>query len=320
VDGGEGIIVDIIHSSLILAVASGAIRAGTPLLLAGIGELVYERSGVINLGLEGIMLVGALSGVWGFAYFHDVFWAIMVAALTGALVGALHGFFCVLCMTNQIVTGLAFVIFFQGFTALFGKSFVGMQVAADLSINLPWIKGIPVIGEILGEQDLLVLISVMILLLTSFFLFHTRWGIVVRAVGEDARAAAIHGFSVRRVRMASAVFCGAMCGLAGAHMSVAYASQWQENMVAGRGWIALVLVILASWQPRFLLIGAYFFGGLTVLQLNLQAWGISISSYLLGMIPFVLTIIVLVFSTILLTTRPSSMPSDLGKPYNPGNL
>jgi general nucleoside transport system permease protein len=297
------------------ALLAGALRAGTPLVYVGLGELIYERSGVLNLGLEGFMLIGAVSSVWAEATWGSWPLSVAVGALCAAGACFLHGLLCVLLGTNQVATGLAFVILGQGVTAFLGRDLVGQRIAADLDVRIPYLADIPLLGPALFHQDILVYASILCTLGVWLFLFRTRSGIALRAVGENAEAAASHGIRVTWVRLAASAVCGAFCGLGGAHLALAYASQWQENMTAGRGWIALVLVIFAMWRPGRLLLAGYLFGGLSSLHLNLQAWGISSSSYLLATLPFVLSLVVLVFATISMGRRPLGMPSDLGRVY-----
>lgn len=297
-----------------IAVLSGALRAGTPLLLAGLGELVYERSGVINLGLEGMVLCGALVAVMAQLHFESYIISIIVAAGVVAAIGFLHALLVVPMRTNQIATGLAFVFLLQGITAVIGQQYVGRKVEIQ-SISLPLVSDIPFIGPVLFQQDGLVYLAILLMLAVAYFLFKLRYGLLLRAVGESAHSAALLGIPVNLTRMAAGCFCGFCCGLAGAHISLAYASQWQENMVAGRGWIALVMVIFARWNPIYLALAAIFFGGLTVLNVNLQVYGVATSPYILGMLPFVFTIILLAFGALASRKGSLGMPLDLGKSY-----
>ena len=300
-----------------LSIVAGSIRAGTPLVFAGLGELIYERSGVINLGLEGMMLVGAMSAVW--AQVAWGFWplSLFMAVFCGALMGVLHWLLCVRHRTNQIATGVAIVILCHGLTAFLGDHLVGQRIVVDLQCSVPGLSSLPVLGAAIFEQDLLVYLAVLMVVLTWLYLNRTRSGIRLRATGDSAKAAAASGISVLRMRFFAAMACGALCGLGGAHLSLVIASQWQENMVAGRGWIALVMVIFAMWRPFPLLLGAYLFGGLTALHLNLQAAGVRVSSYFLAMLPFVFTILVLVVVSVWLRKRAIGIPADLGKAYDP---
>ena len=308
---------DFIDYNLCVAILAGAIRAGTPLIYAGLGELIYERSGVINLGLEGFMLVGAMTAVWAQVAWGNCFLSIFFAALCTAGFGVLHWLICVKYNANQIATGLAFVILCSGLTSFFGSDLVGKGIVVDLNVSIPVLSDLPFFGPVFFQHDLMVYIAVVLVFLTYFFLYYTRIGVMLRAAGESAHIADAAGVPVIRLRLLAAILCGILCGLSGAHLSLVYASQWQENMVAGRGWIALVLVIFAMWRPMLLMGGSFLFGGLTALNLNLQAAGVRISSYLLSMLPFIITIIVLVVTSLTLNRRKTGIPADLGKPYQP---
>lgn len=296
------------------AVLAGAVRAGTPMVFAGLGELLYQRSGVVNLGLEGFMLVGALSAVWAQASFGSPALALLAASLTSAAFGVIHWYACVKLRTNQIATGLAFVILCHGLTALVGRGLVGRRIVVDLSWDVPWLSDIPFVGPVLFKQDLLVYLAILLTFATWGFLYRTRSGVLLRATGESAEFAATAGVPVLKVRLLAAITCGLLCGLGGAHLSLAYAGQWQEDMVSGRGWIALALVIFAMWKPVQLLFAAYLFGGLTSLNLYLQAAGIRSYPYVLDMMPFVITIAVLILTTSM-KHRWQGQPADLGKPF-----
>ena len=308
---------DASNHSLLIAVLAGALRAGTPLVFASAGELIYERSGVINLGLEGFMLIGAISGVWAHLRWNFLPLSILFAMLAGALIGFLHAFLCVKIKTHQIATGLAFVILGSGITAFWGSSLVGKRVVVKNPYFLSKLSSLPIIGPILFQQDIMVYIALVCVIIIWLFFHKTRMGIMLRAAGDNANTAAAAGIPVLRIRILAGILCGALCGLGGAHLSLLYASQWQENMVAGRGWIALVLVIFSMWRPFPLLVGAYLFGGLTALQFSLQARGVQISQYILGTIPFIVTMVLLILANLLIKRKPSGMPLDLGKTYRP---
>jgi simple sugar transport system permease protein len=264
-----------------------------------------------------MMLVGALTGVWAQITWNSWPLSLALCLMIGSLVGLMHGAFCIYLRTNQAATGLAFVVLCQGVTAFLGRNLVGERVVVDLSCSWPVLSGIPILGRVVFQQDFLVYLAIVITSLVWFFLYKTRWGLTLRAAGDGAQQSAARGIPVRKVRLAASAACGALCGLGGAHLSLAYASQWQESMTSGRGWIALVLVIFSMWRPYYLLFAGFFFGGLTALQLNLQAWGIQTSAYLLGMLPFVLSIVVLVLASLIIRKRPLGMPADLGKPFTP---
>ena len=300
---------------LVTALLAGGVRAGTSLFFAALGELVYERSGVLNLGLEGMMLCGALAAVWAQLRWESWPFAVAVAIAVGMGVGLVHGLIAVTLGGNQIVLGLAFVIFGQGITSYLGNPLVGQRINPDLRFAVPVLSHIPVLGEVFFHQDVLVYLTLPLALAVWVFLMRTRAGVVLRAAGEDAEAAAARGVDVFNVRIAAGAFCGGMSGLAGAYLALAYAGQWQEHITAGRGWIALVLVIIAFWRPVTLLAVAFLFGVLASLNLVLQAWAVETSQYLLEMVPFLLSIGVLVIGSIMLQYRPVGMPSELGKPF-----
>ncbi len=299
------------------ATLSGAIRAGTPLLFAAVGELIYERSGVLNLAIEGMMMVGAMTAVatqlaWGS-------WplAVLSALLAGGGFGLLHAVICTSLRANQIATGLAFVTLASGLTAFLGRGLVGQRVVAEIPVGIPWLERLPWLGAVLFRHDVLVYLAVSSAVASWFFLYRTKPGVCLRAAGEDARSAAARGLPVVRIRLTAGAVAGGFCALGGAHLALAYASQWQEGMTAGRGWISLDLVICSLWRPRLLILSAYLFGGLSALQLNLQVTGLSVSSYLLGMMPFVASLAVLVGASLWLRRRPLGMPADLAQPFYP---
>lgn len=304
----------LLEVSFILTVLAGTLRAATPLVFAGLGELINERGGVLNIGIEGLMLVGACVGIAAHVVWGQWMLSLMLAALAGGLMGLSHAFFCVVLRTNQIVTGLAFVFLCQGLTAVLGVGLVGAPIMFLPPRPFSFLADIPVLGALLAGQDVMVFAAILMSFLVGFVLWRTRWGILLRACGESAVSARSAGISVRRVRLIAGTVCGMFCGLGGAHLSLFYAQQWQENMMAGRGWIAVVLVIFSGWRSGKLLIGAWLFGGLSTLQLHLQSRGINVSQYLLAMTPFVATIIMYSLASARIRKRGGGMPADLGSP------
>jgi ABC-type uncharacterized transport system permease subunit len=304
--------VNVFDASLIATVIGAALRAATPVVYAGLGALVCERSGLLNLGLEGLMLVGACVAVWAQLALGSWLVSITLAAAAAGAMGLAHAFFCVRLKSNQVVTGLAFFFLGQGITAVLGAPLVGRSVPLDIAPPLAFLETIPVIGPIAARQDIMALGAFVVAGALSVFLFRTRPGIALRACGESARSAAAVGIPVTRVRLGAGLVGGALCGLGGAHLSLFYAQQWQENMVAGRGWIALVMVILGMWLPSRVLLGAYVFGGMVTLQLNLQVSGVDVPQYLLALLPFVVTLVLLVVAAWRLKRLPSWMPADIG--------
>lgn len=307
----------VLDSALVASVAAGTLRAATPVIYAGLGAVISERSGVINLGLEGLMLTGAFTAVATQVAYDQWALSLLFAALVTGLVGLAHAFFCVVLRASQVVTGLAFIFLCQGVTAVFGGPLVGQSVPLDVVPPLAALEGVPFLGTILAQQDLMVFAALGTAAILSLFLFRTRWGILLRACGESAVSADAAGIPVRRVRLAAGFMCGLLCGLGGAHLSLFYVQQWQENMVAGRGWIALVMVIFGMWFPWRILVGAYLFGGLATLQLNLQVRGVDAPQYLLAMLPFVATLALLVLASWRLKRRAGWVPADLGNPFPP---
>lgn len=273
--------------------------ATTPLVFAAIGELVTEKSGVLNLGVEGMMLVGAVSAFVTLVISGSYFLAFLISIFSGVL---MSGFFAILVlylMTNQIATGLALTIFGIGLSSMIGKKYIGTPING-LS---PWF---------------FVIISFVIVFIISYFFYKTKSGLILRAVGESHNAAHALGYNVIKVRFIAIIFGGSMCALAGSYISICYAPMWQEGMTAERGWIALAIVVFSTWKPERVLIGAYIFGGVTILQMNLQALGIRIPGQFFNMAPYVVTIIVLVFISSNKLRIKLSAPTSLTIPFFKG--
>ena len=306
---------NLFDTTLLGAVAAGMLRSATPVVYAGLGEIVYERSGVFNLGIEGLMLIGACAATAAQLAWGSWILSLTAAGFTGGVFGLGHAFFCVKLRTSQVVTGLALFFLCQGLTAVLGVSLVGRPVVIDIQPPFAWLKAVYGFGPVFAEQDVMVFGAIITVAVVWFLLFRTRWGIVLRACGESAESAAAAGVAVHKVRLVAGAVGGMLGGLGGAHFSLFYAQQWQENMIAGRGWIALVMVIFGMWFPGRLLLGAYLFGALSTLQLNLQARGISSSQYLLAMIPFAVTLAMLVVASWRLKHRAGYAPADLGNSY-----
>jgi simple sugar transport system permease protein len=304
-------------SGLALLVAA-TLAAGTPLALAGMGLLVNERAGVLNLGAEGLMLVAAVAG-FATAYHTGNEWlAFGAGALAGAAASAVLGWLVIWMNTNQYATGLALSLFGAGFSAFVGLGLVGKKLAEGGPRGVPPLRDLPLLGPALFRQHPMVYLAVGLAVALAWFLQRTRPGLVLRAVGESPVAAHALGYPVRWIRLAAVVAGGALCGVAGAYLSVVYTPLWVEGMVAGRGWIALALTTFATWRPGRLLLGAYLFGGVTMLQLQLQAEGVEIPAQFMSMLPYVATVVVLV----LISRNPLwirlNMPASLGKPFFPG--
>jgi simple sugar transport system permease protein len=270
------------------------ITASTPLLLAATGELVTEKSGVLNLGVEGMMLVGAIAGFAVTASSGSAALGILAAVIAGTLMSLIFAFLTLTLMANQVATGLALTIFGVGFSALVGSGFVGFAIDPLPGLSIPGIRAIPIIGPILFGQDFLVYLSIAAVIGVGWFLAKSRAGLVLKAVGDSHHSAHAIGYSVIKIRYLATMFGGAMAGLGGAYLSLSYTPMWAENMTAGRGWIALALVVFATWRPGRLVAGAYMFGLISVMQLHAQGAGIHVPSQFMSMLPYLATVIVLV--------------------------
>ncbi|HWT30422.1 MAG TPA: ABC transporter permease, partial [Propylenella sp.] len=289
----------------------------TPLLLAGIGELVVERSGVLNLGVEGMMVMGAVAG---FALTYTTgspMAGIIGGLLAGTAISLVFAFVTLSLVANQVASGLALTLFGLGLSGLLGESFVGEPGLKLPSLYIPGLTDLPFLGRILFGQDFLVYLSFALVAGVTWFLFRTRGGLVLRAVGDNHVSAHSLGYRVIAVRYLAVLFGGACAGLGGAYLSIAYTPLWVENMTAGRGWIALALVVFSSWLPWRLAVGAYLFGAVSILQLHAQPLGLGVPSQFLSMLPYLVTILVLVIiSTNRRATRLNT-PACLGKSFVP---
>jgi len=292
------------------------VRAGTPILFATLGALINERAGIYNLGIEGLMLIGALAGFSASFVSGSLLLGVLCAFCAACAAGAIHALITVQLRGNQIVSGLALTMFGIGITALFGKQMVGQTINGFARLAIPGLSRIPVLGKPFFDQDLLIYLSFLLVYLIWFFLYRTRHGLALRTVGENPAAADTCGIPVSRYRFL-AVTCGSgLAGIGGAYLSLASTPMWIENMTAGRGWIAVALVIFAGWSSPRALCGAYLFGGITAMQLRLQAMGTTISAHILQMLPYFATIVVLIISTIRLQKGASQQPESLGLPYD----
>jgi simple sugar transport system permease protein len=300
---------------LFVSIALSVISAATPLLLAATGELLTEKSGVLNLGVEGMMLVGAVIGFGVTLGTGSAILGIVGAAIAGAVLASVFGLLTLTLLANQVATGLALTIFGVGFSALVGAGYVGQPLPPLPKLHLAGLSDLPVIGPILFGQDGLVYFSFVALFGVSWFLYRSHAGLVLRAVGDSHDAAHAIGYKVTGIRYLAVAFGGAMCGIAGSYMSLAYTPMWAENMTSGRGWIALALVVFASWRPMRLLLGAYLFGGITILQVHLQGLGVAIPSQFVSMLPYIATIVVLVAISSNRTRVRLNTPACLGQPF-----
>ena len=299
--------------------------AATPLLIAAIGELVVERSGVLNLGVEGMMVMGAVIG-FAVALTTGYPWlGVLAAIIVGALFSLLFGFLTLTLVTNQVATGLALTLLGLGFSGMIGESFVGqpgikLETISHMDYIGPlfgWLAQIPYVGRILFDQDPVFYLALLLTFGVAWFLFRTRAGLTLRSVGDNHGSAHALGINVIGIRYLAVMFGGACAGLAGGYLSLVYTPQWIENMTAGRGWIALALVVFASWRPWRVLAGAYLFGAVSIGQLHAQALGIGIPSQLLSSLPYLATIVVLVLISRNRRLTMINTPASLGRPFVP---
>ncbi len=298
---------------------AATLNAGTVLAIAGLGLLINERAGVVNLGAEGLMLVAAIAGYATAVHTGSDALAFAAGMATGAALAAVFGVLVIWLNTNQYATGLALSLFGAGFSAFVGLRYTQEKIGDRLRFEVPLLSDIPFIGPAFFKQHPMVYITMVGTFLLAWFLVKTRAGLVLRAVGESPESAHALGYPVRRIRLGAVVVGGALCGLSGAYISVIYTPLWVEGMVAGKGWIALALTTFATWRPARVLLGAYLFGGVTMLQFHLQGEGVQIASQWLSMLPYLATIVVLV----LISRNPAwvkaNMPASLGKPFFPGS-
>jgi simple sugar transport system permease protein len=297
---------------------AATIAAGTPLALAGLGLLLNEKAGVVNLGAEGMMLVAAIAGFAG-AYHSGSDWVGFGAgALAGLMMAAMFAWLVIWLNTNQYATGLALSLFGGGLSAFVGLGYVGKKLGDRGVSEVPGLAQVPFLGDAFFKQHPLAYGAMLLALVIAWFLYRSRAGLVLRAVGEAPESAHALGFPVRRIRLAAVLAGGALCGLAGAFLSIVYAPLWVEGLVSGRGWIALALTPFATWRPGRVLAGAYLFGGVTMLQFYLQSEGVQIASQLLTMLPYLATIAVLALISRNPTWIRVNMPGSLGKPFYQG--
>lgn len=302
-----------IYEAIILTI----ITAATPLLLAACGELVAERAGVLNLGVEGMMIMGAVAAFAVSLSTGSPYWGALAGIVVGALFALPFAFLTISMVTNQVATGLALTILGLGLSGMIGDAYIGQPGVKLPPINVEGLSDLPYVGAIIFSQDIIVYGSIVLTLLVWWFLFKSRAGLSLRAVGDNHSSAHALGVSVRKVRYLAVLFGGACAGLAGAYLSLVYTPQWTEGMTAGRGWIAVVLVVFATWMPGRLIAGAYLFGAVLILQLHAQAAGIKVPSQLLSSLPYLATIFVLVLISRNRTLVKKNSPACLGKPFVP---
>ena len=298
---------------------AATLNAGTVLAIASLGLLINEKAGIVNLGAEGMMLCAAIAGYAAVVATGSDSLGFVAGMAAGAFMAAIFGVLVIWLNTNQYATGLALSLFGAGFAAFAGISYVQAKLPERPSFAVPWLADVPVLGPALFRQHPLVYLTVLFALTLIWFLYRTRAGLILRSVGESPESSHALGYPVRLIRLGAVVLGGALCGLAGAYISIVYTPLWVEGMVAGKGWIALALTTFATWRPARVLLGAYLFGGVTMLQFHLQGIGVEVPSQFLSMLPYLATIVVLA----LISRNPRwiriNMPASMGKPFYPGS-
>ena len=302
--------------SLALLLAA-TLNSGTVLAFAALGLLINERAGIVNLGAEGMMLVAAVAGYAAAFHTGSDWLGFAGGAAAGALLAAAFGVLVIWLNTNQYATGLALSLFGAGFSAFVGIRYTQAKLGERSSFELPYFADIAFIGPAFFRQHPMVYIAIALTAALAWFLYRSRAGLVLRAIGESPESAHALGYPVRRIRLLAVMVGGALCGLSGAYISVVYTPLWVEGMVAGKGWIALALTTFATWRPARVLLGAYLFGGVTMLQFHLQGEGVQIASQFLTMMPYLATIVVLVLISRNATFIRVNMPAAIGKPFFP---
>lgn len=302
--------------NIILSIIVGTLIAATPLYLAALGELVSERSGVINIGLEGIILMGAVVSVVVDIETGNLFLAIFSAIATGIFFGLFHGILSVYLGVNQVAAGLSLFIFCEGLSGYVGSDYVGKSISGIDNYSIPILSRIPILGEIIFNQNPFVYLMFLLVPLSWMVLYRTKWGIAVRACGENPSKAYNIGVKVSKVRLYSSILSGLFAGLGGASLSLAITQSWTANMVAGRGWIAIGMIIFARWKPFYVFIGSLLFGAMSSVNFTLQSYGANVSFYFLSMLPYIITIMVLIYTNLWYKRKNIDIPYSLGKPLN----
>jgi simple sugar transport system permease protein len=298
---------------------AATMNAGTVLAIASLGLLINERAGIVNLGAEGMMLVAAIAGFATGVHTGNDWLAFAAGAGAGAAMALLFGVLVIWLNTNQYASGLALSLFGVGFSAFVGIRYTQERLSDRPRFEIPGLADLPFVGPAFFKHHPMVYIAIVLTVALAWFLYRSRAGLVLRAVGESPESAHALGYPVRRIRLLAVLAGGALCGLAGAYISVIYTPLWVEGMIAGKGWIALALTTFATWRPARVLLGAYLFGGVTMLQFHLQGQGVQIASQLLTMLPYLATIVVLVLISRNPTFIRVNMPASLGKPFYPGS-
>ena len=298
---------------------AATLNAGTVLAIAALGLLINEKAGIVNLGAEGMMLCAAVAGFAAVVHTGSDTAGFVAGMAAGALLAGVFGGLVIWLNTNQYATGLALSLFGAGFAAFVGVGYVQEKIPERMNFAIPMLTDIPFLGTALFRQHPVVYLAMVLALVIVWFLFKTRAGLVLRSVGESPESAHSLGYPVRMIRLLAVMFGGAMCGLAGAYLSIIYTPSWVEGMVAGKGWIALALTTFATWRPARVLFGAYLFGGVTMMQFHLQSQGVDVPSQFLSMAPYLATIVVLALISRNPTWIRINMPASIGKPFHPGS-
>ena len=298
---------------------AASLNAGTVLAIASLGLLINEKAGIVNLGAEGMMLCSALAGFAAVVHTGSGLAGFVAGMAVGALLAAIFGVLVIWLNTNQYATGLALSLFGGGLSAFAGARYVKASLPEQSSFAIPVLSEIPFLGSAFFRHHPMVYACIFLVLGMIWFLYRTRAGLVLRSVGESPESAHALGYPVRRIRLLAVVAGGALCGLSGAYVSTVYTPLWVEGMIAGKGWIALALTTFATWRPARVLLGAYLFGGVTMLQFHLQAIGVNVASQFLTMMPYLATIVVLVLISRNPTWIRVNMPTSIGKPFYPSN-
>ncbi|MAD44791.1 MAG: ABC transporter permease [Oceanospirillaceae bacterium] len=302
---------------LITNILYATFKTGTPLILIALGEMVCEKSGVLNLGQEGMLLVGAAVGFIAASVTGNYFLAVFCAMFAGMMMSLVFGFLSITLAANQVATGLALTIFGAGLSAFLGNSYIGIGLDGIQVWSIPFLSDIPVIGKVFFQHDPLVYLTIILFAVVFWVFRSTRLGLKIRAVGENPEAANAIGIHVHQIRYMAVLFGGAMTGLGGAYLSLVYTPMWSDGMSAGRGWIALALVVFASWKAERILLGAYLFGFASIMHLVMQGTDFEVSPNLMAMLPYLATIIVLVWLSSDAIKTKMSAPKSIGQPYRP---
>jgi general nucleoside transport system permease protein len=302
-----------------IPLVAASLNAGTVLAIAALGLLINEKSGIVNLGAEGMMLCGALAGFAAVVHTGATAWGFLAGMAAGTVLAAIFGVLVIWLNTNQYATGLALTLFASGFSAFAGIPYTQAKLPELQHAMLPGLADVPFFGTVIFMQHPMVVFAVVLMVVLMVFFYKTRAGLVLRSVGESPEAAHALGYPVRRIRMVAVMTGGALCGLAGAYVSTIYTPLWVEGMIAGKGWIALALTTFATWRPARVLLGAYLFGGLTMVQFHLQGMGVEVPSQFLTMLPYLATVVVLVLISRNPTWIRINMPQSIGKPFYPGS-